>query len=99
MAPAEGALRVAVAFSPRPRQVELAELVLPLGSTVADALRASGLLEAHDLVLEHLACGIWGREQPLTGVLRDGDRVELYRPLCVDPKEARRLRYKRQRRA
>jgi uncharacterized protein len=99
MAPAEGALRVAVAFSARPRQVEVAELVLPPGSTVADALRASGLLEAHDLVLESLACGIWGRVQPLTGALRDGDRVELYRPLSVDPKEARRLRYKRQRRA
>ena len=44
------------------------------------------------------ACGVWGRVQPLDHVLRDGDRVELYRPLTVDPKEARRLRYKKQQR-
>jgi uncharacterized protein len=42
---------------------------------------------------------VWGRVTPLDHVLRDGDRVEIYRPLTVDPKEARRLRYKRQRRA
>jgi putative ubiquitin-RnfH superfamily antitoxin RatB of RatAB toxin-antitoxin module len=35
--------------------------------------------------------------QPLDHVLREGDRIELYRPLAVDPKEARRLRYKKQR--
>ena len=99
MAPADPALRVEVAYSPAPRQVQTVALQLPLGSTVADALRASGLLERHALVLDTLRCGVWGRVQPLDWVLRDGDRVEAYRPLGVDPKEARRLRYKRQRRA
>ena len=74
-------------------------LELPAGSSVADALRASGFLEVHGLALDSLRCGVWGRVQPLEHALRDGDRVEIYRPLTVDPKEARRLRYKRQRRA
>lgn len=99
MARAEGALRIEVAFSPAPRQVQVVALELPPGSSVADALRASGLLAQHGLAVDGQACGIWGRPQPVSGLLRDGDRVELYRPLTVDPKEARRLRYKRQRRA
>ena len=99
MAPAESPLRVEVAFSAEPRQVQRTPLLLPPGSTVADALRASGLIEEVGLPFESLACGVWGRIQPLSSLLRDGDRVELYRQLTVDPKEARRLRYKRERRA
>ncbi len=99
MARAEGALRIEVAFSPAPREVQVATLELPPGSSVGDALRASGLLEQHGLAFDGQACGVWGRPQLLGSLLRDGDRVELYRPLAVDPKEARRLRYKRQRRA
>ena len=38
--------------------------------------------------------GLWGRRQPGSTVLQDGDRVEAYRPLRCDPKEARRLRYR-----
>ena len=93
---ADMALCIELAYSPAPRQVKATTLVLPTGSTVADALRASGWLEAHGLMLEGLRCGVWGRVQPLDHPLRDGDRIELYRPLIVDPKEARRLRYKKQ---
>ena len=46
-----------------------------------------------------LQVGVWGRKCDVTAVLRDRDRVELYRPLTVDPKEARRLRYKRAKQA
>ncbi len=99
MDPAESRLQIDLAYSPAPRQVQSARLSLPAGSTVADALRASGWLEEHGLALESLRCGVWGKVQPLDRPLRDGDRVELYRPLTVDPKEARRLRYKKQRRA
>jgi len=99
MAPADAPLRIDVAYSPAPRQVQCVALQLPAGSTVADALRASGLLEQHGLLPDALRCGVWGRVQPPEHVLRDGDRVEAYRPLSVDPKEARRLRYKGQRRA
>jgi putative ubiquitin-RnfH superfamily antitoxin RatB of RatAB toxin-antitoxin module len=91
-------MRIEVAYSPSPRQVEVVVLSMPVGSTLAQALAASGLLARHRLVLDALRCGIWGREQPLDHPLRNGDRAEVYRALTVDPKEARRLRYKRQRR-
>jgi putative ubiquitin-RnfH superfamily antitoxin RatB of RatAB toxin-antitoxin module len=99
MARADGLLRIELAYSPAPRQVHLATLELPAGSCVADALKASGWLSLHGLTLDKLRCGIWGRPQALDHILRDRDRIELYRPLRVDPKEARRLRYKRQRHA
>jgi hypothetical protein len=52
----------------------------------------------HAQSLPGLRLGVWGRVQPPDTALREGDRVELYRPLSVDPKEARRLRYKKQQR-
>lgn len=89
-------LRVSVAYSPQARVVDETELSLPAGATAADAIRASGLLERHPgLDLTQAKCGIWGRVQPPEAVLRERDRVEVYRPLQVDPKEARRLRYRK----
>ena len=87
--------RVEVVYSPAPRQTELVSLAV--AATVREALVASGLLERHGLALEALRCGVWGRPCNLQQALRDGDRVEIYRALTVDPKEARRLRYKGQR--
>ena len=98
MAHVESLLRIELAYSPAPRRVLTLSISLPPDSTVADALRASGWLRAHGLDLDALRCGVWGRVQPLDHLLRDGDRIELYRPLTVDPKEARRLRYKKQKR-
>ena len=89
--------RVEVAYSATARQVELVALDMPEASTVSDALHASGLLQRHGLALAAVQCGVWGRRCPLSHVVRDGDRVEMYRALTVDPKEARRLRYKGQR--
>ena len=60
---------------------------------VADAVRASGLLELYPQAAG-LAVGIWGRQAEPGTVLRMHDRVEIYRPLRCDPKEARRLRYR-----
>jgi putative ubiquitin-RnfH superfamily antitoxin RatB of RatAB toxin-antitoxin module len=99
MAHVESWLRIELAYSPAPRQVHTLAITLPPGGTLADALRASGWLEVHGLALDALHCGVWGRMKPLDHPLRDGDRIELYRPLTVDPKEARRLRYKKQKRA
>lgn len=96
--PATTPLRVEVVFSPAPRQVQVVALALAAGSNVADALRASGLLDRHALELGALQVGVWGRLQSPVWPLRAGDRIEIYRPLTVDPKEARRQRYKRQRR-
>ena len=89
------AMRVVVAYSPAPRQVDQVELTLAAGATVDDALRASGVLERHPGIdLGALKVGVWGKLRALSDPLRDGDRVELYRPLKVDPKEARRQRYR-----
>ena len=96
MAPDEALpLRVSVAYSPRAGEVDLVELSLASGATVFDALRASGLLERHPAIqLSDQKVGVWGKLAAIDSPLRDGDRVELYRPLQVDPKEARRLRYR-----
>lgn len=99
MAAAELAAEVGVevVYSPRPGELEQVALRLAEGSTVLHALRASGLLARHpEIDLGAQPVGVWGRRCPLSQALRDRDRVELYRPLTVDPKEARRLRYRGQ---
>ena len=88
-------VRVEVVWCPAPSQVDLSTLDLPEGSTVADALRASGVLDRHGLALESVDVGVWFRASALDAPLRDRDQVQLYRPLTVDPKEARRQRYRR----
>ena len=87
-------MRVEVVYCPAPGVDDRVALDLPPGATLADALIASGVLERHALSGDGLRTGIWGRNQQPTARLRDGDRVEVYRPLTVDPKEARRLRYR-----
>lgn len=88
-------VHVEVVYCPATGQVDLTPLQLPVGSTVADALRASGVLTRHGLAAEGLDAGVWFKPVPMDTVLRERDRVELYRPLTVDPKEARRLRYRK----
>jgi uncharacterized protein len=97
MAPAERRLQVEVVFCPGPGQADVVPLELPAGSTVADALSRSGLLERHGLPTEGVPVGVWCKLREPGSLLREGDRVEVYRPLTVDPKEARRQRYKRHR--
>lgn len=92
-----GTLSICVAFSPRAGEVDEVTLRLAPGATVADALRASGLGERHPgLALDALPVGVWGALCERSDSLRDRDRVELYRPLRVDPKEARRQRQRAQ---
>ncbi len=88
---------VEVVYCPAPGTVDLTPLRLPAGSRVLDALQASGVLARHALAAPDLRVGVWGRVQDQSSPLRDRDRVEIYRPLKVDPKEARRLRYRQQR--
>jgi len=90
-------VRVEVVFCSGPGQVHRVTLDLAPGATVGAALRASGLLERHGLDPAQATSGIWGRKRDADALLREADRVELYRPLQVDPKEARRQRYRRQR--
>lgn len=97
MAPAEPAmLAIELVFAESPRRLHRTSLSLPSGATVADALRRSGWRERLGPdVIDGLRLGVWGRPCEPQAVLRDRDRIELYRPLQVDPKEARRQRYRR----
>jgi putative ubiquitin-RnfH superfamily antitoxin RatB of RatAB toxin-antitoxin module len=73
-----------------PRRAKTAAIVLPEGATVEEALRAAGFGAGS-------AAGIFGEQVPSGTRLRDGDRVEVYRALKLDPREARRRRAKRKR--
>ncbi len=89
-----GAIEVSVVYAPAPRQVLELTLSLPVGSTVRAAIEASGWLEAHPQLLQNLdGIAIWGRKVPLDQPLRAHDRIEICRPLRVDPKLARRQRF------
>jgi putative ubiquitin-RnfH superfamily antitoxin RatB of RatAB toxin-antitoxin module len=89
-------LHVAVACSPKDGVAAEVALELAAGATAIEAIRASGLLERFaELDLSVQRVGVWGRPCPLDALLRDGDRVEIYRPLVMDPNEARRLRARR----
>ena len=85
-------LRVSVALALPDRQ-EVTELELAEGATIADAVAASGIAERHpDIDVARLATGIWSRPRPADTPVRQGDRVELYRPLKADAKAQRRAR-------
>jgi hypothetical protein len=76
-----------------PGREDAVSLKVPAGATALDALRASGLLERHpEIDLARQTIGIYGKLVSAQSPLRDGDRVEVYRPLVVEPKEARRRR-------
>lgn len=87
---------VEVAYAAAPHDVRVATLRLRAGATVADAVRASRLVEDLSAAqVDALTPAIWGRLAQPHAALRDGDRVELTRGLLVDPKEARRQRVRR----
>lgn len=93
MAPAE-TLRVELVWSPAAGDVRQRWLQLPAGTSVEQALRGCADFADQLPQLASLRIGIWGRLKPLDTLLRERDRIEVYRPLTVDPKEARRLRYR-----
>lgn len=91
---APATVRVELAFSPRAGEVQRLSLTLPEGTTVAQAI-----VRTHWTLPPDTRVAIWGRLREPADVLRDRDRVEICRPLGVDPKEARRLRYRSHRQA
>src|SRR3989337_2209424 len=83
-------LCIEVVFALRDRQ-ELVTLRLPDGATVADAIEQSSVQTAFpEWNLDECAVGIWGQLAERGQRLQQGDRVEIYRPLTIDPREARR---------
>jgi len=66
------------------------------GSTVEQAINASGLLELRrEIDLSNNKVGVYSRPVKLDDVINEGDRIEIYRPLIADPKELRRQRAER----
>jgi uncharacterized protein len=92
---ADSVLHISVCYSPAARLVHTLEATLPAGARVADALalcaadaRFAGCVQAH--------VALWGTKTSADHELHDGDRLELCRPLRVDPKVARRERFAKQ---
>jgi len=85
-------IKIRIAYALPQRQfVQEIEFDRPV--TVAEALKQSRVFEEFgELQLEEVSVGIFSRPVSMDAELGDGDRVEIYRPLEVDPKEARRLR-------
>lgn len=90
-------MRVTLVFSSASRVTVENAIDLPEGSSIATALIQSGWRERFALDAGHdLAFGIWNHPATLLTALKSGDRVEIYRPLSVDPKRARRERFHKQ---
>jgi hypothetical protein len=79
-----------------PGELDAVELLVAPGTTLAEAVMVSGLAARHpELRRSPLRLGVHGAERDPRSEVRRGDRIEIYRPLRMDPKEARRQRAKR----
>ena len=87
-------LNITVVYSPAPRQVVEKALSVNSGCTVLQALQQTKMLDI--ALAEGNTVGIWGKKTSPSHVLEDQDRIEIYRPLKVDPKVARRERFQKQ---
>lgn len=90
-------LSVTVVYAPAARELRECVLEMDAGCTAGLAVQRSGLLQdVPHTVVDALMLGVWGRKVSGNHILQQGDRVELYRPLLVDPKVARRERFAKQ---
>lgn len=93
-------IRIKVVVCQSASEVQIVQLRLPAGSCVSDAVQQCQQTHFPELLAqlaaEERSVGVWGKKTAKTTILKDGDRLEIYRPLVVDPKESRRLRYRRQ---
>jgi putative ubiquitin-RnfH superfamily antitoxin RatB of RatAB toxin-antitoxin module len=82
---------IEVAYA-KPEKQQILRVEVPEGTTAFEAAMQSGIVSVFpEIDLEAVAMGIFGKvkKAPVTHQLREGDRVELYRPLKIDPKQAR----------
>ena len=85
-------LNIEVCYAQSGKQ-DIVRLKLPVGATLQQALEASGLLAKYpEIDLKKNKFGLWNKLSKPDSVLRDLDRVEIYRPLIADPKEVRKQR-------
>lgn len=89
---AAGNLRVQVCYA-KPGIQLLRDVSVPPGTTLQAAIVQSGILDdMPEIDLSTCRVGIYAKLKTLEAILRDGDRIEIYRPLIADPKESRRRR-------
>ena len=92
-------LSVQVCYALATEQV-LVDVELPAGATLMQAIEASGVLQRYPQIdLRTQKVGVFGKLKPLDTALADHDRVEIYRPLLVDPKVSRQRRVEKTRKA
>ena len=76
-----------------PEKAVVIDLDVKVGSTIEEAIHGSGLLVLHpEIDLAKNKIGVYGKLKTLDTVAREGDRIEIYRPLVADPMESRRRR-------
>ena len=88
----EGLMNIEVAYA-LPTKQSLVDVAIKEGATVEEVIQASNLLNEYpDIDLSSTKVGIWSRVVKLRDSVKDGDRIEIYRPLIADPKEIRKRR-------
>jgi putative ubiquitin-RnfH superfamily antitoxin RatB of RatAB toxin-antitoxin module len=92
MGEAAPGIHVQLCFA-KPEAQVLRHLVVPAGTTIAEAVQQSGALrDIPEIDLDSCKVGVYGKVKSLDTIVRDHDRIEIYRPLLADPKETRRRR-------
>jgi putative ubiquitin-RnfH superfamily antitoxin RatB of RatAB toxin-antitoxin module len=90
-------IRVEVAYA-RPDSQRIVTLEVEAGSTIEKVIQHSGILKLFpEIDLARQKVGIFSKPRDLSDLVNDGDRIEIYRPLIIDPKEARRARARKKR--
>ena len=85
-------IRVEIVFA-KPGEQVLEQLQASASDTIESVIRKSGILERFpEIDLGSNKVGVFGKAAALSATLNDGDRIEIYRPLIADPKEARKKR-------
>ncbi len=84
-----------VAYALPQRQV-IAKVTATEGTTAAEAIELSGIRQLFPGIEEHPVVGIFSRKVPMDYVMKQGDRLEIYRPLLADPKDVRRRKAEEQ---
>jgi hypothetical protein len=85
-------IKVEVAYA-TPETQRIVEVLVPEGSTIEAVIDRSGVLEIFpEIDLMKQPVGIFSQKKKLSDLVSEGDRIEIYRPLVIDPKEARRRR-------
>lgn len=88
-------IAIEVAYA-TPEKQKIINLTVPVNTTILQAIRQSGILEHFpEIDLTRQNVGVFSKKRTLTDIVQAGERIEIYRPLTIDPKEARRAKAKK----